>query len=63
MTEESPFPLEDIYLRCRDCGIRFVFTRGEQLAFQEKGFAHAPSRCPTCRLLRHKLRRDRPQRS
>jgi hypothetical protein len=29
MTErqESPFPLRDKYLRCRDCGITFVFTR------------------------------------
>ncbi len=50
--DEAAEPLEDKYLRCRDCGIWFVFTRGEQQRFQERGYQHEPARCPACRYLR-----------
>ena len=42
-------PLEDKTLVCRECGAEFLFTTGEQLFYQDKGFQHPPSRCPECR--------------
>jgi hypothetical protein len=47
--------LRDKLLHCQECGVWFVFTRGEQQNFQEKGYLHEPNRCPTCRFLRRKL--------
>jgi CxxC-x17-CxxC domain-containing protein len=44
--------LQDQTLTCRDCGQEFTFTAGEQEFFAQKGFAHAPSRCPECRAAR-----------
>jgi len=34
---------------CTDCGSDFVWTAGEQRFYAEKGFRHAPKRCPACR--------------
>ncbi|MHB1418894.1 MAG: zinc-ribbon domain containing protein [Bacillota bacterium] len=42
----------DKVLQCRDCGSEFVFTEGEQEFYAEKGFAHEPGRCPSCRAQR-----------
>ena len=39
----------DRSLVCRECGVSFVFTQGEQEFFQQKGLVHAPQRCPDCR--------------
>ncbi|MCS6841642.1 MAG: zinc-ribbon domain containing protein [Roseiflexus sp.] len=36
-------------LTCRDCGVDFVFTAGEQEFYAQKGFANEPVRCPSCR--------------
>lgn len=36
-------------LTCRDCGVSFAFTTGEQEFFASKGFANEPSRCQDCR--------------
>ncbi len=36
-------------LSCRDCGVSFEFTVGEQEFYAAKGFKNEPSRCPTCR--------------
>ncbi|HWQ11859.1 MAG TPA: zinc-ribbon domain containing protein [Roseiflexaceae bacterium] len=36
-------------LTCRDCGMDFVFTAGEQEFYAQKGFTNEPSRCPSCR--------------
>lgn len=41
--------MEDITLACRDCGKEFVFTKGEQEFYKEKGFENQPTRCPDCR--------------
>jgi CxxC-x17-CxxC domain-containing protein len=41
--------IADKTLTCRDCGMSFVFTSGEQEFYAEKGFTNQPSRCPDCR--------------
>jgi CxxC-x17-CxxC domain-containing protein len=42
----------DKQLTCRDCGIAFVFTAGEQEFYRTKGLVNDPGRCPECRALR-----------
>lgn len=39
----------DKTLTCRDCGMDFVFTAGEQEFYAQKGFTNEPTRCPNCR--------------
>ena len=39
----------DRMLTCRECGVEFAFTAGEQEFFAQKGFTNEPGRCPTCR--------------
>lgn len=43
--------MPDLTIRCRDCGLDFTFTEGEQQWYQERGYYY-PSRCPTCRRYR-----------
>lgn len=40
---------EDKRLTCRDCGVEFIFTAGEQGFYLEKGLLNEPQRCPGCR--------------
>ena len=42
----------DKTLSCRDCGIEFAFTAGEQEFYEAKGLVNEPGRCPECRSLR-----------
>lgn len=42
----------DKTLTCRDCGMDFVFTAGEQEFYAAKGFVNEPVRCPACRKAR-----------
>jgi CxxC-x17-CxxC domain-containing protein len=42
----------DKTLTCRDCGVDFVFTAGEQEFYAQKGFTNEPTRCPSCRKAR-----------
>ncbi|MBV9101010.1 MAG: zinc-ribbon domain containing protein [Candidatus Dormibacteraeota bacterium] len=42
----------DQTLRCRDCGVDFIWTEGEQAFYASRGLANAPSRCPNCRAAR-----------
>jgi CxxC-x17-CxxC domain-containing protein len=44
--------LTDRLLVCRDCGQEFVFTVGEQVFYENRGFTSAPSHCPACRAAR-----------
>ena len=37
-------------LTCGGCGVRFVFSAGEQQFFHEKGFTHEPKRCRQCKI-------------
>ena len=46
----------DKTLTCRDCGIQFTFSSGEQEFYQVKGLANEPGRCPECRQLRREGR-------
>jgi CxxC-x17-CxxC domain-containing protein len=46
----------DKSLTCRDCGIEFMFTAGEQEFYQTKGLLNEPGRCPECRALRREGR-------
>ncbi|TMF91645.1 MAG: zinc-binding protein [Chloroflexi bacterium] len=46
----------DKTLTCRDCGIEFTFSAGEQEFYQSKGLTNEPGRCPECRQLRREGR-------
>ena len=48
--------IADKTLTCRDCGLNFVFTTGEQQFYAAKGFQHEPSRCPDCRSINRNVR-------
>lgn len=37
-------------LDCRDCGNKFLFSKGEQEFFDMKGFTNKPSRCKECKV-------------
>ena len=39
----------DITLTCRQCGKQFMFTRGEQEFYKQRGLT-SPTHCPQCRL-------------
>ena len=39
----------DKTIRCRDCGMDFVFSAGEQQFYAEKGLLNEPQRCQSCR--------------
>jgi CxxC-x17-CxxC domain-containing protein len=39
----------DKTITCRDCGMDFVFTSGEQEFYAQKGFTNEPTRCSSCR--------------
>jgi len=40
---------QDKVIQCRDCGIDFVWTVGEQEFYAAKNLTNRPGRCPTCR--------------
>ncbi|MDP2660577.1 MAG: zinc-ribbon domain containing protein, partial [Dehalococcoidia bacterium] len=46
----------DKTLTCRDCGVTFLFTAGEQAFYAEKGFLNDPLRCSPCRNQRRRER-------
>lgn len=35
---------------CVSCGLRFVFSAGEQQFFKEKGFTNEPKHCKQCKV-------------
>jgi CxxC-x17-CxxC domain-containing protein len=39
----------DKIITCRDCGMEFIFTTGEQEFYAQKGFTNEPTRCSACR--------------
>ncbi len=47
---------EEKTLRCRDCGLEFVFTAGEQEFYSSHGLQNDPSRCQQCRVVRRRNR-------
>jgi CxxC-x17-CxxC domain-containing protein len=54
--ETSVTTFADKTLTCRDCGIEFTFTAGEQDFYLTKGLTNEPGRCPECRQLRREGR-------
>lgn len=42
----------DKSLQCRECGVDFTFTAGEQEFYAAKGLVNEPARCPDCRASR-----------
>ena len=46
--------MQDRTLVCRDCGVSFTFTVGEQQFYQSRGLLHDPARCPGCRTARRR---------
>jgi DNA-directed RNA polymerase subunit RPC12/RpoP len=51
--------VEDITLKCKDCGADFVWTVGEQEFYQQKGLEHPPVRCKDCRGKRKSMMNNR----
>ena len=47
---------QDKELQCRDCGVAFIFTAGEQGFYLEKGLLNQPNRCSSCRANRRRER-------
>lgn len=47
--EKTEEQMEDKIITCRDCGVEFAFTVGEQMFYAERGLAHEPVRCKDCR--------------
>ncbi len=43
---------QDRILTCRDCGLDFTFSAGEQEFYASRGLTNAPGRCPSCRAAR-----------
>ena len=41
----------DKTIRCRDCGMDFVFSSGEQEFYASKGLVNEPQRCQSCRAI------------
>ncbi|MFN2450932.1 MAG: zinc-ribbon domain-containing protein, partial [Candidatus Dormibacteria bacterium] len=37
----------DQTLRCRECGVDFIWTEGEQEFYASRGLTNPPSRCPS----------------
>lgn len=50
--------MTDKTLQCKDCGVDFIFTAGEQDFYKEKGFENEPQRCADCRRARKRQRQD-----
>ena len=42
----------DKTITCRDCGMDFVFSAGEQQFFADKNFKNEPKRCKACKAKR-----------
>ena len=51
-TKEQGAVAVDQTLRCRECGVDFIWTEGEQEFFASRGLTNPPSRCPSCRAAR-----------
>lgn len=53
--------MEDIKIKCQDCGNEFNFSVNEQKFYKEQGYAF-PKRCKFCRnartLRRNKINKD-----
>jgi CxxC-x17-CxxC domain-containing protein len=45
-------PQSDRTLTCRQCGLSFVFTAGEQSFYATRGLTNEPTRCSKCRSAR-----------
>ena len=41
----------DKTISCRDCGMDFVFSAGEQEFYASKGLVNEPQRCQSCRAI------------
>ena len=53
--------LDDKVLVCKDCGDKFIWTKGEQKFFIEKGLENMPKRCKICAAkYKDKLREKHP---
>ncbi len=50
--------MPDKTLNCKDCGVEFIFSEGEQAFYAEKGFTNEPLRCPDCRRSRKQQRNN-----
>jgi|EP00505_MAST-04D_sp_SCG-Rhode-Island_P001832 cleavage and polyadenylation specificity factor subunit 4 len=48
--DDAPLQEEGEELDCRDCGNKFIFSKGEQEFFAMKGFTNKPSRCKECKM-------------
>ncbi len=49
--------MQDKKIICKDCGQEFLFMKGEQIFYAERGFED-PIRCPQCRKARKDSRKN-----
>ena len=42
---------EDVRIKCQDCGTSFIFSKREQIFYDEKNFI-PPKRCRQCRKIK-----------
>lgn len=47
---------QDKTLTCKECGVAFLFTSGEQEFYAQKGLLNEPQRCPACRAAKRRER-------
>ncbi len=52
---------QDRILTCRDCGLDFTFSAGEQEFYASRGLTNAPGRCPSCRAARRNGQSSAPR--
>lgn len=50
--------MADKTIKCKDCGVEFLFTENEQAFYKEKGFENEPQRCADCRRAKKQQRND-----
>ena len=53
--------MDDVTIKCLDCGHEFTFSTKEQKFYEEKGFV-PPKRCRYCRHIRADRRNKRERR-
>lgn len=41
--------MADKTIKCKDCGVDFLFTERDQEFYKEKGYENEPVRCRECR--------------
>ena len=49
---------QDRTFNCKECGVEFTFTAGEQAFYKDKGLENEPQRCRDCRQAKKQSRQS-----